>query len=237
MPALLDTPDRNVAIEALTWPERARAAIVTDAPSYSLAGELLLGIKALRRKIAETFDPHIARAFAAHRALTKEKGDAEAPLTEAEGVLKTALVSYDQAQQRIQREEQARQDRIAREQAERDALARAVAMEAEGRQFGDDAMVAEAHALVEQAIAAPAPALPFVPKATPKVAGIAMRTTWSCQCADLAALIRFVAAHPEHTNLLTFNQSAGNALARAQGERMNILGLRAVATQGVAAGW
>jgi hypothetical protein len=92
-----------VTSEALSWPDRARATVITDSTTYTDACELLKGIKALRVRIGETFDPHIGRAFQAHRALCKEKQDAEAPLTEAERILKAALVAYDDAQERIRR--------------------------------------------------------------------------------------------------------------------------------------
>lgn len=222
--------------EALSWPERAKAARITDAASYLSAAELLKGIKALKARIAETFDPHIKRAHDAHKALCKEKQDAEAPLSSAESIIKSGLLAFDREQEAIRREEQRRQEEAARRQAEADALARAAALEAEGKAWGDEALVQEAAQIVEEAIQAPAPVIAPVAKATPKVAGIAMRTDWTCECSDLFKLVQFIAAHPQHLHLVAFNQTAGNSLARALKENLQIPGVRAVPVQRVAAG-
>lgn len=231
----LETDHQALTAQVVSWPDRAKRTAVTDGPSYEAAAELLKAIKSLRAEVDTTFDKHIKSAHGAWKGLLAEKARHETPLTDAETVIKRALVTYDQEQERLRREEQRRLDDLARQQAEDEALARAAALEAEGQQFGDAGMVMEAAQIVEEAIQAPAPIAPMAKKETPKVAGIAMVTTWSCTCTDLAALIRYVAAHPEQSNLLQFNQTSGNALARSQRERMNIPGLRAVPTQGVAA--
>lgn len=231
---VIESPGRAEREEALSWPERARQTVITCGESYTAAGELILGIKALRKRIGDVFDPHIKRAFESHRALTREKADAEAPLIEAERLLKERLVTYTEAQERIRREAQRQADEEARRREEDDRLARAAAMETEGQQYGDTGLVAEAHALLE------APPLPVaaapVPKATPKVAGITMRTDYTCQLDNLGALVQYVAKHPQFLNLLTFNQTAGTALARAQRDQMRVPGLRVVPVSRVAAG-
>src|SRR5688572_27692367 len=96
---LLDVPARAVAAEALTWPDRAGAAEVTDPDTYRSAAEHLLGIKALRAKVGETFDPHIQTAHRAHKDLVAEKAKAETPLAEAEKIIKRSLAEYDHAQE------------------------------------------------------------------------------------------------------------------------------------------
>jgi len=237
MSPLEQTAHHDLTEQVVSWPAKARTASVTDGPSYEAAAELLKAIKALRAEVDQTFDRHIKNAHAAWKDLLAEKARHEQPLTDAETIIKRALVAYDQAQERQRRDEQRRLDELAKQQAQDDALARAAAMEAEGRDYGDASLVREAEMVVQEAIDMPPPPMaPIAPRTTPKVAGISMVTTWSCACTDLKALIAFVAAHPEHVNLLQFNQTAGNALARAQRENLRVPGLRAVATQGVAAG-
>ena len=228
--------DRAVTQEALTWPDRARATAVIDAATYQAAGELLKGIKQLRQKIAETFDPHIQRAFQSHRALVDEKRQAEAPLTEAERVIKTALVSYDDEQERLRREAQARLEREAKAQQERDALERAAALEREGHEFGDAAMVIEAQQIIEEQLQAPPPPVAAVAKATPKISGIVHRSTWNARVTDLHALVKFVAANPSHLGLLQANIPALNAQARILKGAMRLPGVQSVETRDVAAG-
>lgn len=212
--------------EALTWPNRARAAAITDVVSYTLACEMLKGIKLLRGRIAETFDSHIKRAFDAHRALCKEKQDAEAPLTDAERILKTALAAWDTEQEQMRREEERRLSELARQQEESRRLEEAAALERDGQ--GEHAA-----ALIEEPITAPAV---YVPPSTPKVAGISFRETWAARVVSLPKLVAFVAAHPQHANLLTANVAALNALARGLKGGMRVDGVEAVCTKTTAAG-
>lgn len=244
--------DQEPAREALAWPERAAALAITTPESYVSAGELLKGIKALRAKIAETFDPHIKRALEAHRALVAERRAAEDPLTAAEGVIKGKLVAYDAEQERLRRLEEQRVREEARRQEEIRRLEEAAELERQARErqaqaalLVDDEIAqqiaqqeaAELQTQAEATIAEPVEApVVFVPKATPKVAGISYRETWSAQVVDAMALIRHVAAHPEHANLLTPNTTALNGLARSLRQSMAIPGVKAVATRQVASG-
>jgi hypothetical protein len=217
--------DRSVATEALTWPDRARAAVVRDAASYEDAAQLLLGIKDLRRKIAETFDPHCKRAYEAHRALTKEKADAEAPLTQAERIIKDSLRAYDAEQERLRREQQRIADEQARREAEDRALEQAAALEREGKDFGDEALVAEAHALINAPIVAPTAAP--VAKSTPKVAGITMRKTWNFRVVNEALVPR---------QYLSVNETKIRGVVRALGAAAAIPGVEVYEETSVAAG-
>lgn len=219
--------DSGAVVEkALAYPDQARAMRITDALSYQGACDFLKGIKALRTEIGETFQPHITRAHEAHKALLKEKNDAEAPLAEAERIAKAALVVYDQAQERIRREEQARLQAELRRQEEDRRLAEAVALESAGEQ-------AEAEALIAEPVDVPVVA---VAPTTPKVSGISYRETWSAEVTDLAALVAYVAKHPQFAALLSANMPALNAQARSLKGQMQIPGVKAVCTRDVAAG-
>lgn len=218
--------------EAMTWPTRARALVVTDDTSYSAGADLLLGIKALRKRIADVFDPHVKRAHDAHKALVREKADADAPLTMAESIIKSSLVTFTQARERERRAEQLRLEAEARAQAETRALEEAAALEAEGLAHGDASLVAAAQALIAQPVEV-APV--YVAPATPAVSGISMRETWSADVVDLSALVRHVAEHHEYLNLVMANQPALNALARSLKQSMAVPGVKAVATSGMAA--
>lgn len=221
-----DLTTTDVTTEALSWPDRARALTVTTAATYTMAGELLLGIKDLRGRIVATFGPHTKRAFEAHRALVAEQRAAEAPLMEAERLVKDQLRAYDDAQERVRRETQRQLEAVARQQAEERQLAEALAAEAAGE-------TAEAEAIINEA---PAPVVVQVAKATPTVAGISYRETWAAEVTDLAALVVFVADSPAHANLLLANGPALNGLARSLKGAMHIPGVKAVCTRDVAAG-
>lgn len=226
MSTVLDQPDRAVVDDALAWPDRARAVVITNDDSYQTACGLLLGIKELRKKVADTFDKHIKAAHEAHKALVKEKADAEAPLTQAEGILKTGLVAYDREQERLRQEEQRRRDDEARRAEEARILEQAAAMELEGQEFGDTAMVDEAHALIShpvQAVAAP------VQKATPKVAGVVLKKSFAFRVVNPALV-------PAQYKVTTINEAAIRAVVRGLGMAANIPGVQVYEETSVAAG-
>lgn len=219
--------------EALAWPDRARAVVIKDDASYTGAAELLKGIKALRQRIADTFDPHIKRAHEAHKGLVKEKATAEAPLTEAESIVKRSLVAYQAEQDRLRREEARKLEEAARREEETRRLDEAAALERVAEDTGDESMRAMAHEVMDAPMAvAAAPVQP----ATPKVAGISYRDTYSARVVSLPRLIAFVAKNPQFANLLVPNTTALNQLARAQKEMLQVDGIEVVKERVAAAG-
>lgn len=223
-----------VTEQALTWPERARALKVTDDASYASAAEVLKGIKALRGEVDATFDPIVKAAFDAHRTAVAQKRKAETPLTEAEGIIKGALTAYSVEQERLRRQEAARLQAIADAEEETRRLEQAAAMELEGNEFGDTALVEEAHALINQPIAA-TPIAPL-PKATPAVSGISHRTTYAAEVINLGALVQHIAKHPNLLPLLKVDMAALNAQARSLKDSLSLPGVRVIKTNSVAAG-
>lgn len=188
-PTVLEFPERKAVADAsLTMPQQARELKVTDAPSYQRAAEFLKAIKALRQKAADTFDKHIAAAFRAHRDLVEEKRKVEAPLTEAEGVVKRALSDFDAAERRRREEAQRQADAEARKKAEDERVARAAAMEREARATDDPALEFEAIRMIEEP--APVVAAPTVAVETPKVAGITHRDNWKFRITNAALIPR-----------------------------------------------
>lgn len=220
-----EAPGRELATEAIAWPDRARAIVITDAESYATACGWLLGIKDLRKKIAETFDPHVKRAHEAHKALVKEKADAEAPLTQAELLIKDRIRAYDAEQDRLRREEQRRADEAARQEAERIALEQAAALELEAKATGDDALMAEAEAIIDAPII-PVPVAP-VAKATPKIAGVSIRKRFAFRIVNEAAIPR---------QYLSVNESKIRGVVTALGLSANIPGVQVYEETSVAAG-
>jgi len=200
---------------------------------YERAASLLKGIKALRQRIADTFNPHIDRAHKAHKALVQEKATAEAPLTEAEAIVKRSLVTYQTEQDRKAREEARRIEEENRRAEETRRLEEAAALERVASDTGDESMRATAYEVMDAPIAVTAAP---VQRATPKVAGISYRDTYSARVTNPAKLIAFVARNPQFANLLTPNQTALNQLARAQKEMLQIDGVEVVKERVAAAG-
>lgn len=219
-------PAKELEAKALTWPERARALTVDSDETFHEAGNLLVGVKALRKEIEDHHRPVIAAAFAAHKAATAAKKKLDDPLDVAEGVLKRSMAAYHEAQERARRAEQLRLEAEARRQEEERRLAEAEALEAEGRHE-------EAAQTIEELIVAPV--APVAPPA-PKVAGVSFREQWTAEVTDLSALVRAVADGKAPAGLVMANQSALDQLARALKDTMAVPGVKVRKQTGVAAG-
>lgn len=160
--------------QALSIPEQAKALTIVDPASYEKAGGVLVVIKGLRKRIDETFDPIISKAFAAHKEAKAQKTKVEAPLVVAEDYLKPLMARYNADQEKKRREEEAKAQAEARKKAEDEQQARALAAE----QRGD-------HKKAEAIISQPVVVAPvIIPKETPKVAGVSFRQTWKARVVD-----------------------------------------------------
>lgn len=71
--------------------------------------------------------------------------------------------------------------------------------------------------------------------ATPKVAGIAIKTKWKGEVKDKLALIKFVAANPQFIGLVDANESAINKMASALKQAMIVDGVRVYEERQIAA--
>jgi len=228
-----DTELEMVMVEALSWPERARQLVILTDGDYEHAGELLHGIKDLRREVDATFDGIIAKAYSAHKEAVGQKKKAEAPLLEAEGILKRGLCAYDTAREAERQAEERRLQEVARQDAERRQLEEAAALELQGHANADPELLWEALQLLEQPVQAP---VVLLERTTPKVNGLSYRDVWSARVTNLPALIRYVAANPGHAGLLLANGPALNGLARSLKGGMQIPGVEAVCQKTAAAG-
>lgn len=212
---------------AATWPELARSIVIDSDAAFAAAGEKLKGIKALRKEIADTFGPIVRSAHEAHKKAKDAEKKADAPLVEAESILKRSMADYHDRRQREIEAETRRLEAEARRREEEQRLAEAVALEAAG-----EAEAAEATLDAEPPLVAVAPP----PPPPPKAAGVAMRETWSAEVVDVLALVKAVAAGEQPLSLILPNEKALDAMARALKADLAIPGVRAKRTLGVAAG-
>ncbi len=232
---LMAWEEADLTARTQTWPERAGALQIVDDASCVLAAELLKGIKDLRKEIDETFDGIIAKAFAAHKEACSKKRLHEAPLLEAERLLKASLGAYHTAQEIKRQAEQRRLEEVARREAEDRRVAEAADMERAalaGPEPDLDALY-DAQQLLEQPIEAPSVVLPA---ATPKMAGVSFRETWRADVTNLRELCRAIADGHQPTSLVLPNQTALNGLARSLKNQARVPGVRFVAEKTVAAG-
>lgn len=220
------TPEAlEAASLALPVPDQAKALAITDDASLSRGNELLLTIKDLRKKIQDTFGPICAAAFAAHKAAVKAQKDAEAPLVEAEGIIKPSIARYMAEAERKRREEEERIRKEMEKRAEEEALAAALEAEAAGDLAGAEAII-ETPIYVPQVIAPPAP----------KLEGISIRKIVKFEVTDLRALVKAVAAGQVPIEAVEPSNTVIGAQARSLRTSLRWPGVKVWEEDSVAAG-
>lgn len=222
---------QELQTEAGTWAVRAKGLRIVDAASCEQASFLLRSIKGLRSDIASWFAPHIEAAMetkrkaeAARKALADEKDKMEAPLVEAETICKRALLAWESEQERVRAEQERALQAEAQRQAEAATLAAAAALETEARATGNDDMLAEAVAILEQPIEAP---VVVVKPLMPKVQGVTYRDQWKAHPdIDVRALAAAVCAGSAPSTFLLPNVTAINQFARSTQGTQPVAGVR-----------
>ena len=225
--------------EVLPIPDQANMIVVKDQGTLIKANDFFLTIKALRKKIADTFDPIISKAHAAHKEALNQKAIVEAPLIVAEKYLNGQVTGYKMEQDRIRAEEEEknRQEAIRieaerRQKEEDERLAKAAELEASGAKEEAEALVNEAIEEKEKPIEIYIP-----PPATPKVEleGATVKTFWHAEVTDLKMLCKAIANGMAAVNLVEPNMTALNGMARSLKKEMNVPGVKAVSTTSMAA--
>lgn len=212
--------------QALSVPERAKLMTITTAAEYIAAGELLKTVKGLRGEIDSTFDPIISKAHDAHKEALAQKRKVDAPLIEAEGILKPRIATYLREEERKRQEEEMRLQKEARDREEAEQLAKADIL----HEIGE---VEAANQVLKEEIYVP----PIVlPSAAPKVAGISMRETWSAQVVDLMTLVKAVAAGTAPIQCLSADTVFLGQQARSMKGALNYPGVKAVMNSNISAG-
>ena len=234
------TSKQGLAEESATWAARAKGLQIIDKETYLNASHLLRSVKTFRVQIAVYWAPHIdaametkRKADVARKALVDEKDRMEAPLVEAEGLLKRNLLAWDETQEQARQAQERQLQAEARKQAEALTLAAAAAMELEATATGDTAMLQEAVDILEQPMDLP---VVTVRKLMPKVQGIVYRDHWEAhQTVDIKALAAAVAAGSASPHFLIPNMTALNTYARATEGTQPVPGVKFWNNRGIAA--
>ena len=214
---------REIEQASTTTLTEARSFKITTAPEFAGAGDKLRAIMALKKKIADTFDPHIKRAFEAHKSLVAEKKAHETPLIEAEGYIKRAMLGYQQEQERVRRELEAKVQEAARKEREK--------LEAQAAKAAEKGKTEKAEAL--QAAAASV-VTPIIAPTVQKLQGISTRITYKATVIDKMALVQACAAGTVPLNALDVNMPFLNNQARAMKESLAYPGVKVEQETGIA---
>lgn len=232
----------KTALETQTqdWAARAKTLAIVDRESCVNASHLLVSIKALRHQVQAWFAPHLEAAMdtkrkaeAARKGLADEQARMEAPLVDAEAMLKRGLVAYEAAQERIRLADEQRLQAEAQVRAEALTLEAAAALERTATATGDAAMLAEAEDILAQPIEAPAVS---VASAMPKVQGVSYRDVHKAHpTIDVRALAAAVATGAAPIAFLVPDLTAINAYARATKGAHAVPGIRWICERQIAA--
>jgi DNA polymerase III alpha subunit (gram-positive type) len=245
---ITEAPQLKTEANALLVPADFK---ITSVAQYTEAGARLTSIKAMLRKIESVFQPHITRAHEAHKALVAERRVHETLLLTAETRLKSALVVYQNEQERIRLEQEAKlraaadaeAARIREQAAQAEAAARTKAEElrrqqeeaaragraAEAARLAARATATEekgaekAAVLQERAAMIPTPVVEIQ---TPKVEGVSTRETWNFEITDRKLV-------PDEYK--SVDERKIGAVVRAMKEATNIPGVRVFKTHGISA--
>lgn len=214
---LENTEVKEVTTLALSVPDQAKQIVIASNDDYVRAGELLLVIKEIRKKIENTFKPIKQKMDAAKKEVLDQERAADAPLVEAEGIIKPRIAAWSVEQERIRQEEERRLREIARKEEEERQFQEALAAEAAGEKD-----------VAEEIMAAPVQAAPVVvPKAVPKVSGIAIKKEWKFRIVDANKIPR---------QYLIPDEKAIGATVRGCGDKANIPGVEIYSVDNVSAG-
>lgn len=224
----------------------AREFAVTDPETYQMAGVELNAIRAKYKKLEE-------QRLSITRPMDEAKKrvmDLFKPpmmlLEQADAALATNMVSYHEkcereaaeARAKAQAEAAAERERLAKEARDAEEAAAKLAKEAQERsgetarqaELEAAAKASEARALAQQAsMVTAAPPVVVAPVST----GAGTAKTWKVEVLDLLALVKFVAAHPEHIGLVKADEVKLKALARSMEENFNVDGVRASQVTGI----
>ena len=158
----------EVTTLALSVPDQAKQISIKTMDDYVRAGEIMLTIKAIRKKITDTFKPIKQKMDAAKQEVLDQERAADAPLKEAEALLSPQIIAWNREQERLRQAEEARLREEARKQEEERRLQEAILAEQHGQKE-------EAEAIMETPVQV-APVV--VPKSVPKVSGMSIRDNW-----------------------------------------------------------
>lgn len=216
---------------------------ITDSETYALAADELKSIKGRANALEEQRTGITGPINKALKAINDLFRGPSELLTQAEGLLKTKMLSFSREQERIAAEARRAAEAQAaelRRRSEEEAEARRVeaerqaALAKKAKDEGDAAAATIAQAAADRAHAESQAAAttaqlitaPLLPVDRPKVAGLSTSTKIDFEVTNLLQLVQHVAAHPELINLVIADSVKLRAYVRGLGTNCALPGVR-----------
>jgi hypothetical protein len=195
----------------------AQSIIITDNDQYGLASQLLVEHKKRIKAVKDYWDKPKSMAKQAHQEICDKEKAMLAPFTQAETIIKAAMVTYQRKVEEERRAAEAEARKRQQEEAER-LLAEAIKAEDSGNTTRANAVMAMAQTIDEMPVVSEVEA--------PKASGISTRKTWKARVIDE----KLVPAYANGPGLFlveirTINQSTLNNIARTSNGTARIPGV------------
>lgn len=200
------------------------AIVIATTQDYELAGERLKQFSAKEREVEDMRKKLKAPILAAGKAIDAFFDAPLKRLSSARAAYKTAMLGYQQEEEKKRRELQAQAEETARKEREK--------LEARAAKAAEKGQTAKAEALQMTAASVVAP---MVAPITPKVSGISTRTTYSAEVVDKMLLIQAIAAGTVPLAAVDANMTYLNGQARLNKEGLDYPGVKVVPETGLAA--
>ena len=175
--AVIERPDTTeLATEGHSQVGVAQKMIVDSAESYDLAAVIKRELQTLRKRIADTFDPIIAKWHEGHKSTIAAKRELDTPPAKAMKIIEDKRLAWSAAEERKRRVEEDRLRAEEMKRAEDEQLAEAARLEAEGRKEQAEAV-----------IAVPIAPRPIVVRSTvPRSDGVVVKENWTMRIINAA---------------------------------------------------
>lgn len=228
--------------------ELANSITITDNATYQMAVNFVREIlKPRRQEIDKTFDPLISDAWKGHKNIKAEKTRHEKKLIEAEQITKITISNYVRAEEEKRREaerkrqeeerkireeeDRRRREEEARKREQEEKIRKAREAEEAGKQEEADEIL-DSVPLPEPPKPTPPPAPRTVVPDKPKAEGASVNKYWSAEVVDVRLLCKAVADGVVPASFVKGNEPILNSVARADKEKFNVPGVRAVSRDG-----
>ena len=207
------------ASKVMEW---AQGLVVASKADQDSAIATLAGVKGVRAAWVAYWKPIKDAAAAAHKGICAKEKEGTEIVDKAETIVKSKLLTWQQAERAKAEAEQRRLQAIAdecarktRERMERDA-ARLKSIELKQERLAQaDAVVAPVVAVV----------------ADTATAGCSVSVTWKAELVDLDALIAAASPGSTAASMLCFEQRAADSFAKATKGKVQVPGVRFVAVE------
>ena len=196
--------------------DQAKAVFVVSNEDLQSAGEFLKNIKGLQKEINLVFDPIVKKAHEAHKEAKAQKTKVEAPLKEAEVLVKGAITKFTIGEELKRRAEEKRLQEEAKKKKEKEILETAEEAEARGDTIASDFAMSEevdtSNIKVESKVE--------------KVAGVVITKIWKFEVVDKSLV-------PDKYMLV--DEKTIGQIVRADKERTDVPGIRVYSEDNVRA--